>query len=195
MPRKARELYSNQYYHLICRSNNHIFIFKEPDDFQKYLGLAHYYFREQKVKCFHYCLMNTHAHFVVQLPDNIELISEMMKVIHQKYAMYYQKKYDYSGHVWGDRFKNELIDTDRYMLGCGLYLEHNPVKAGMVSQPEEYPWSSYGHWVGMRKDPLLSEHPLDIKQYRTMADDYISAYLDYVKLVSIPRGRPRRGIH
>ena len=53
--------------------------------------------------------------------------------------------------------KAELIDADQYMLGCGLYIEYNLVKAGMVKCPEEYPWSSYGHRIGERKDALLGE--------------------------------------
>lgn len=192
MPRIARELYPEQYFHFICQSNNHIFLFKEGNDFQRYLMLVNHYFRENRVKCFHYVLMNTHAHFIVLLPKNVDCISEMMKVINLKYYHYYNRKYNYEGSLWRGRYKSELIDTDRYMLGCGLYIEHNPVKAGMVTSPEEYEWSSYRHWMGRRKDSLLSEHPLDVvKNYKEIADDYIEAYIDYIKLSSIPVGRPR----
>ena len=191
MPRKPRELYPHQYFHLICQSNNHFNLYKHENDFQKYLGLVHYYFRNGGIKCFHYVLMNTHAHLIVQMPDKIDHIPEIMKGLHLTYNHYYRFRYHFEGNLWRSRYKSELIDTDRYMLGCGLYIEHNPVKAGMVKSPEDYPWSSYKHWAGLRKDPLLSEHPLEVSQYRNIAQDYLDAYLEYVKFTSVSLGRPR----
>jgi putative transposase len=193
MSRGPRELYSNQYFHLICRSNNKIFVFKDSDDFQKYLGLLHHHFLKNKVLCFHYALMNTHVHIVVKLPENVKGIPQMMKEINLKYCLYYKWKYGFEGNLWRDRYRSALIDTDRYMLGCGLYVEHNPVKAGIVANPDEYPWSSYGHWTGTRNDLMLSEHPLGdvVKKYKEISQDYIDAYTEYIKLTKIPVGRPK----
>ncbi|MFH1283025.1 MAG: transposase [bacterium] len=192
MPRNARRLYPNKYFHFIKRSNNHLFIFKDAGDFQIYLNLVRYYFKISDVKCFHYVLMNTHVHFVVKLPEIIDEISEMMKIVHLKYSLYYQNKYDYDGLLWRDRYKSELIDNDRYMLGCGLYIEHNPVKAGMVKNAGDYVWSSYKHWIGEIIDPLLSEHPLEeAERYGGIAEDYIEEYRNYVNSKS-KAGRPRK---
>ena len=194
MPFVPRELYPQQYFHVIAQSNNHEYLFTDDSDFQKILGLINHYFQENKIKLFHYVMMNTHMHCVVQLPDYAECFSEVMKVILLKYYYYYKYKYGREGSLWRKRYKSELIDTDRYMLGCGLYIEHNPVKAGMANLPEAYPWSSYGHWVGKRKDALLSEHPLDVvKNYREIAKDYIESYLEYVKFSSMRFGGSRKG--
>lgn len=192
MPFKPRELYPKQYFHIIIQSNNHAYLFKENQDFQKILSLLHHYFTENKVKIFHYVVMNTHLHCLVQMPDYVECFSEVIKIILLKYYYYYKYKYGWDGSLWRKRYKAELIDADRYMLGCGLYIEHNPVKAGIVKYPEEYKWSSYGHWIGKRKDGLLSEHPLDVvKNYREISEDYMNAYVEYVKFSSVPLGRPR----
>lgn len=193
MARRNRELYPEQYFHFISRGINNIFLFKGTEDFQKYLGIVHCYFKQFYVQCFHYVVMNTHSHFIVRLPEQIERIPDMMKVIHQKYSWYYHFKYKFDGGLWRDRYKSELIDTDRYMLGCGLYIEYNPVKAGVAHLPEEYPWSSYAHWIGKRKDSILSEHPLDVvRNYKEIAQDYIDAYSEYIKLTSISVGRPKK---
>jgi len=68
------------------------------------------------------------------------------------------------------------------MLGCGLYIEHNPAKASIVKKPEEYQWSSYRHWLGLgRNDFLVGEHPLQnvMGDYQGIAEDYIDTYLTY----------------
>jgi len=83
------------------------------------------------------------VHLIVRLPDWVKHIPDIMKSINLRYSLYYSKKYKYDGIVWRGRYKSELIDNDRYMLACGLYVEHNPVKAGIVKTPEEYKWSSY----------------------------------------------------
>jgi len=129
MARRARELYPHQYYHFIHRSTNKIHLFRHEKDFRTYLGLAHACFRQYKVKCFHYVLMHTHVHFVLQMPDRVKHIPQMMKLLGLNYTWYFKKKYDYQGSLWRGRYKNELIDNDRYMLACGVYIEHNPVKA------------------------------------------------------------------
>jgi len=154
MPRKARQLFPQQYYHIISRGNNNIFLFQGDDDFQYYCDLAKQYFTDREVKCFHYILMNTHVHFLIKTPDHVELVPEMMKGMHVKYTFYYKKKYGFKGNLWSNRYYSKLIESDRNMLGCGLYIEHNPARAGMVKYPEEYLWSSYRHWVGIMKDEL-----------------------------------------
>ncbi|MFH1380264.1 MAG: transposase [bacterium] len=192
MPQKNRALYPNQYFHVIARSNNHIYLFKEEHDFQKFLSLINHFFKEYRVRCFHYVLLNTHVHFLIKLPEKVDEIPDMMKKIFLKYHYFYKYKYGFEGSLWRGRYKAELIDTDRYMLGCGLYIENNPVKAGMVKTPEDYPWSSYGHWIGKRKDKLLNEHPLDVvKNYKEIAHEYMNEYIEYITLTSVPLGRPR----
>lgn len=191
MPGYSRELYTNQYYHIMHRSNNKIYLFEDEEDFLKYLDLVKKYFIKARLKCFHYVLMNTHVHFVVKITDRVKEVPLYIKLINLKYTFYYKRKYGYEGGLWRNRYKAELIDTDRYMLGCGLYVESNPVKAGIVASPGDYRWSSYSHWVGKTKDELLSDHPLDnVKNYEEIAEEYIKIYVEYNKLINAPRERP-----
>jgi putative transposase len=81
-----------------------------------------------------------------------------MKGINLSYAQYFKKKFKYTGHFWQDRFKSIIISKDEYLLACGSYVELNPVRAGMVKDPKDYPWSSYTANAYGGKDDLLDQH-------------------------------------
>lgn len=53
-----------------------------------------------------------------------------------------------------------MIEAERHLLACMAYIDLNPVRAGMVARPQDYPWSSHGHHIGLRTDPLITPHPL-----------------------------------
>lgn len=192
MPRTARELYPNRNYHIIARGNNHKSIFYSDDDFKRFLSLMNEYIVQNEIKIFHYVLMNTHIHLVIKLPDLIDRVSEAMKMAFWKYTVYHNKKYNYEGRLWKERFSSQIIENEKYLLSCGLYIEYNPVRAGVVSLPEEYKWSSYRHWINKYNDKVLSEHPMDIKKnYYELSKDYKDVYLnEFISKKKI--GRPKK---
>jgi putative transposase len=103
-----------------------------------------------------------------------------MKGINLSYAQHYKRKYDHIGHFWQDRFKSILISKDHYLLACGSYVELNPVRAGIVKDPRDYRWSSYGAYAYGRRDPLLDEHSI----YRELSkneSDRRQKYREFVK--------------
>ena len=65
-----------------------------------------------------------------------------------------------TGTLWEGRYKSTLIQTDRYLLACMAYIDLNPVRAGMVAQAADYPWSSHGHYIGRGTDKLVTPHAL-----------------------------------
>jgi len=113
------------------------------------------------------------VHFVIKMPDRVKYIPHMMKLLHLRYTWHYKKRYNYRGSLWCGRYTNDLIDNDRYMLACGLYIEHNPVKAKMVERAEDYRWSSCRHWAGSKDNGLLHEHPLEdeMRNYSEIAGE------------------------
>jgi len=114
---------------------------------------------ENKIDIFHYCLMNTHIHIILNLnPDST--LSKFMKQLNLTYFHYYRKKYGYSGHFWQDRFRSNIIDMDSYLLQCGKYIELNPVRAGIVNHPEEYLFSSYNYYANSKPDGLITLSPV-----------------------------------
>jgi putative transposase len=78
-----------------------------------------------------------------------------MQVITQTYTFWFNKKYTKVGHLWQGRFKSMLINQDRYFIDCICYIEENPVRAGIVSSPKDYPWSSYKARILGNEDQIL----------------------------------------
>ena len=75
-------------------------------------------------------------------------------------TLYVNNTYGRTSTLWEGRYKASIVEEDRYLLSCYRYIELNPVRAGMVKRPEDYPWSSYGYNALAIDDPLLSPHKL-----------------------------------
>jgi REP element-mobilizing transposase RayT len=99
-----------------------------------------------------YCLMSNHFHLLLETGDIH--VGKFMKSLSSKYAMQYNHRYSYKGHVFEDRYKSCIVETDEYFLQTSRYIHLNPVKAGMVEHPEDYAWSSYRGVLGMVDDRI-----------------------------------------
>jgi len=86
---------------------------------------------------------------LVQIADeeDSETLSQVMKRIGIRYAMYYNYKYNRFGPVYQERYRSETIGSDAYFLTVLRYIHRNPVKAGIVKSPVQYQWSSYGEYL------------------------------------------------
>ena len=93
-------------------------------------------------------------------PETLEGIPQMMQAVGRRYVRNFNLRQARSGTLWEGRYKSTLIQTERYLLTCMAYIDLNPVRAGLVREPGEYPWSSYAHYVGRRNDKIVSPHPL-----------------------------------
>lgn len=144
--------------HIISRGNNKQDVFHSEKDKAHYYSLIRNFKKENEIVIFHYCLMSNHIHLIVWL-DEQSRVSRFMKQVNLCYFNYYQETYGYSGHLWQDRFKSNIIDTDAYLLQCGKYIELNPVRAGIVNLPEEYRFSSYNHYAKGLYDPIITDSP------------------------------------
>lgn len=140
----------------MCRGNNGNDIFHSPLDYLKYLELIDRFKSDHPFDLFHYCLMTNHIHLLVRVKEGKEF-SIFMKKLNLGYFKHYQKEYGWSGHFWQDRFKSKLITQDIYLVQCGKYIELNPVRAGIVEEPGEYIWSSYGYYAAGKANHLVTK--------------------------------------
>jgi putative transposase len=143
MGRKTRKqiLYDGCFGHIYSRALEHKRIFRDGPDFEFFKG----FMRENKEKydyrVHHYCLMHTHFHLLVGM-ESVEKFSRGMRELKRLYANRVHKEHKGYGPVWWGRYGSQLIEDERYLSACGLYIEMNPVKAGMVGKAEEWPHSS-----------------------------------------------------
>ena len=158
MPRSARQLVNGGTYHILTRGNNGQTIFHDEADHQRYLQLLSLYAGIHCLQIYHFVLMPNHVHLVLQTAIG-EALSKAMRGLNLVYALYYQKRYLYRGHVWQGRFKSVLIDRDSFLLGCGRYIELNPVRAGLVGNPQDYLWSSYRFYAQGIDQTLIARNP------------------------------------
>jgi len=146
-------------HHIIQRGNNRQPIFGDTPDYELLLELIDEHARKQHVALHAYVLMSNHFHLLAT-PETVEGIPQMMQAVGRRYVRNYNLRHGRSGTLWEGRYRSTLIQAERYLLACMVYIDLNPVRAGMVGVPAEYRWSSHQHYVGRRTDKLITPHPL-----------------------------------
>lgn len=180
MPRKPRQFLDEGYYHLIARGNNRLFLFSIEGGFTYFTHLVARAKLKYPSRLFHYCLMSNHLHLLAQLQRSHDL-PRFMQFLLFEYSRWYRKQTGYVGHLWQGRYKSPLVAQDSYFLEAGRYIERNPVRAKLVTDPAAYPWSSYRHYACGIQDPLVDEDPY----YATLGSDVATRqqrYREFVKL-------------
>ncbi|HHX61553.1 MAG TPA: transposase [Epulopiscium sp.] len=146
MPRIARVTTTSHSYHIMVRSIKELELFKEDEDKIKYFQLIEKSQLKYGFKVYSYCLMNNHGHLIID-PAGAD-ISKVMHVINFSYAKYFNKKYNRYGHVFQDRFKSKIIDTERYMITLSAYIHNNPKDIpGYEKNVQDYPFSSFKDYL------------------------------------------------
>ncbi|MDH4610374.1 transposase [Pseudomonas sp. BN102] len=148
MPRVGRVLLPNYPHHIVQRGHNRQVVFAEEADFERYLADL----RELKdafgVKVYAYCLMTNHVHLLLAPDDSLAGLSQLMKTLAARATRYRNRLEGRSGTLWESRFKSSIVQSDAYLLACSRYIELNPVRACMVAEVGDYPWSSYALRMG-----------------------------------------------
>jgi putative transposase len=143
--------------HVVQRGNNRQVSFFVEQDYTVYLDKLKEYGEKYKVAVHAYVLMTNHVHLLVS-PETKKGVSQLMQSLGRYYVGYINKTYQRSGTLWEGRYKSTLVDSDNYFLLVSRYIELNPVRAGMVDHPAEYPWSSYRGNALETNIELLSAH-------------------------------------
>ena len=158
MPRVARQVAPASWYHVIVRGNNRQTVFREECDFRYYLELLNSQRERHKIQLAHYCLMPNHVHLLL-FAGTCVVLAKALQGISLSFSWWARRRWGVSGHLWQGRFKSFLIQKDSYLLECSRYIERNPVNAGMVSDPAQYPWSSYRFYAEGKANPLVTPDP------------------------------------
>lgn len=151
MPRKARVKSKSRIYHIMLRGANRQEIFHDDDDRITLLDILNKYKIKSEIILYAWCLMDNHVHLLIK--EGKEDISITMKRIGVSFVKYYNWKYRTIGHLFQDRFKSENVETIRYLLTVIRYIHQNPVKAGIVTRPDEWRWSSCQGYYGKSSYP------------------------------------------
>jgi REP element-mobilizing transposase RayT len=153
MARPLRIEFAGALYHVTSRGNERRAIFFSDDDRLAFLGILADVVDRFNWLCHAYCLMTNHYHLLVETAD--ANLSKGMRQLNGVYTQYVNRTHQRVGHLFQGRFKGILVQRDSYLLELARYIVLNPVRAGMVSHPADWPWSSYRGTVGLEEPPAF----------------------------------------
>lgn len=159
MPRPHRLEPAGVPLHVIQRGNNRAACFFGEVDRRFYLKCLADAAERRRCAIHAYALMTNHVHLLVT-PAETGGVSMMMQDVGRRYVRIVNDIHARTGTLWEGRFKSNLIDSDSYLLICHRYIELNPVRAGIVSSPADFPWTSHPYYACGKPNRLISEHPV-----------------------------------
>lgn len=183
MARPLRISYPGAFYHVTSRGNERKAVFKSRGDREKFLEYLSTASLRYDARVHAYCLMDNHYHLLLQTPS--ANLPEIMHHINGAYTTYFNVKRDRAGHLFQGRYKAILVEIDGYAKELSRYVHLNPVRAKIVHAPEEYPWSSYRDYIGMRRpldwlyrDFILGCFDAEVSKAQDRYRDFVTALVD-----------------
>lgn len=160
MARLARVVLPNLPHHVIQRGVRSLPLFQTDEDRTTYLSLLEEFGGRCGLRFWAWCLMTNHVHLVVVPPDDPAALARAIGEAHRRYSRLVNFREGVRGHLFQERFHSFPIQTDAHFLTVVRYVERNPIRARMVAQAVDYPWSSARHHVQNTPDPLVTESPI-----------------------------------
>jgi putative transposase len=155
MTRSARLVSPECPHHVTQRGNRRQEVFRDDYDRRKFIDLLRQYIARHHVEVWSYVLMTNHIHLIA-VPQTPTSLSSAMRDCLSDYALFFNRRYGYVGHLWQQRFYSSMLGWDHVWTAV-RYVERNPVRGRMVDRAENYCWSSAAFHCGIRRtDPLVS---------------------------------------
>lgn len=144
---KRRSCGENLYHHVYAWGNDRHPVFKANEHYRDYLRLMEKHSNFFRIDIIAYAILEWHVHLFIY--DKKNNISDFMFRLHGDYAQYFNRITNRVGHVFGERFNNKIVQPNQYGLWLSRYIHLQPVEAGIVKDPEDYPWTSYKTYIGL----------------------------------------------
>ena len=185
MSRPLRIELAGGLYHVTSRGDRRENIYENDEDRKEWLAVLEKVCDRFNWRCHAYCLMDNHYHFVVETAEGN--LSKGMRQLNGVYTQYLNRKYNRAGHVFQGRYKAILVEKESYLLELSRYVVLNPVRARMVSQVEDWPWSSYHSMLGKVEPYPWLEINWILGQF---SDNRLKAIENYINFVREGVGLP-----
>ncbi|MCP5419013.1 MAG: transposase [Gammaproteobacteria bacterium] len=151
MARPLRIEFAGALYHVTSRGDRQESIYEDDTDREAFLTVLAEVVERFHWTCHAYCLMPNHYHLVIETAE--ANLSKGMRQMNGVYTQASNRRHGRAGHLFQGRYKGILVDKDAYLMELSRYVVLNPVRAGMVESPEEWPWSSYRAMIGKAPAP------------------------------------------
>jgi len=153
MARPLRVEFPGGLYHVTARGNGRLAIFVDDSDRERFLSVLASIVARYHVLCHAFCLMGNHYHLLLETPE--ANLSRAMRQLNGVYSQKFNRRHRRPGHVLEGRFHAQVVDKEAYLRAVCRYIVLNPVRAGFVTHPGQWPWSSYAATAGERPVPAF----------------------------------------
>ncbi len=181
MARPLRIEYPGAVYHVTSRGNDRQAIYETKADRYRFLKLLEQACKRHQWSVYAYCLMDNHYHLLIETRE--ATLSKGMRHLNGVYTQWYNntRKEKRFGHLFQGRYKAILVDRDNYLLELSRYIVLNPIRAKMVSELMDYPWSSYRAMVGYFETGDWLAVDWMFSQFSKQKKRAIAKYQDFVE--------------
>ena len=160
MPRGPRKRSNSGIYHIMLRGTNKQKIFQDEKDYQTFLEGLRKYHKLCDFQLFAYCLMSNHLHLLLCESAQGDPVDKIMRRLGTWYVYRYNRRYERSGTLFEGRYKSAVIENDNSFLAALRYIHRIPVKAGIITSPAHYHYSSYASYLADETDELVDTQVL-----------------------------------
>lgn len=149
-----RIIFEGGIYHITQRAPGKELLFLEEADYLHFLGTLKEKVKKFNLDLFCFSLLPNHLHLLLRIKE--KNLSQAMKNLFEKYADYFNKKYQRKGHVFCGRYRASLCNDESYFLAASIYIHLNPYKAGLCRDFKSYRWDSLGLYIGISKNTFIN---------------------------------------
>jgi REP-associated tyrosine transposase len=174
MPYRGDTLAKGQSYHIYNRGAGKGKIFFNDGNYQYLLWLVKEYYQKHGVTVIAYCLMPNHYHFLLR-QESDKPLSKFIQVLFNRYVQALNLQQGRTGTLFEGRFKHRCVDKWEYLMVLCRYIHLNPVKAKLVARPEDWVYSNYQEWIGLRDGRLID---------KVFVQDHFHSAEEYVRFVN-----------
>jgi len=173
MPRIARVVAVGLPHHITQRGNYKQPVFRNDYDRKLYISWIEEYSEKYSLKILAFCLMINHVHFIA-IPETENALAKVFNTAHMRYSQYFNKTNHLMGHLWQSRFYSCALDEPHFIASI-RYVERNPVRANLVKNPWEWPWSSASSHINQKGESLIKL--FDFSKIIDIPDDFWQEYI------------------
>lgn len=178
MPRRKNDFVRGGYYHIYNRGAGRGRIFFNEENYLFCLQRMKTLRRKHGATIIAYCLMPNHYHFLLRQEGDV-ILSRFVGALFNGYVQAVNRQQGRSGTLFEGRFRHRHVDSERYLIHLCRYIHANPVRAGLVSAPEAWPYSNYREWMGLRPGTLVDDE--FVEGYFPDRVEYAAFVLDYAE--------------
>ncbi|NYE60399.1 REP element-mobilizing transposase RayT [Duganella sp. 1224] len=178
MSRPLRLQLPGALYHVTSRGDRKMPVYVDDRDRVMWLAILAEVCARHNFVIHGFCQMTNHYHIVVETVDGN--LARGMQQLNGVYSQYFNRRHGLVGHVFQGRYKAILVQQDVYLMAVARYVILNPVRAGLVRSPDEWPWSSYRYCVGASTAPTWLDVATTLLAFSPETAAAIDAYRRFV---------------